>query len=83
MSHRHYCPDQATCRDRDPCCLFTEGDCLCDYANQCRGAAPPAYRFVPGIGVFQVPDAPPSTWRTRTQPRRKQPRAKRRSSSAR
>lgn len=54
MSHRHYCPDETTCQDRDPCCLFTEGDCLCDYANQCRGAASPTYVFVPGIGIIEA-----------------------------
>lgn len=78
MSHRHYCPDEATCRDRDPCCLFTEGDCLCDYENQCRGVAPPTYTVVPGVGVVRAPVREPATAITRTQPRRKKSRARRR-----
>jgi hypothetical protein len=82
VSHRHYCPDEATCRDRDPCCLFTEGDCLCDHENQCRGATPPHYAVVPGVGVARAPDRTAPAPRTRTQPRRKKPRSQRRSGIA-
>lgn len=83
MSHRHYCPDESTCTDRDPCCLFTEGDCLCDYANQCRGAAPPTYIVVPGVGLVEAPRRTPVARQSRQQPRRKKPRAQRRSGTAR
>jgi hypothetical protein len=83
MSHRHYCPDEATCNDRDPCCLFTEGDCLCDYANQCIGAPRPTYAYVPGVGVVEVPAKTPAVRAPRHQPRQKKSRAKRRSSTAR
>ncbi|WP_328749280.1 MULTISPECIES: hypothetical protein [unclassified Streptomyces] len=48
MSHRHYCPDLETCKDRVPCCLWTEGDCCCDYEDQCR--KPPAARALPEEG---------------------------------
>lgn len=83
MSHRHYCPDQATCADRDPCCLFTEGDCCCAWENQCRGATPPTYVVVPGVGVVKAPEHTPAARGPRVQPRRKKPRSQRRSSSAR
>jgi hypothetical protein len=82
MSHRHYCPDETTCADRDPCCLFTEGDCLCDYENQCRGATPPTYKVVPGVGVAKAEDAAPLRRQPRHQPRRTT-RAQRRSSNVR
>jgi hypothetical protein len=82
VSHRHYCPDEATCADRDPCCLFTEGDCLCDYENQCRGATPPRYVVLPGVGVVRAPDRTTPASRTRTQPRRKKSRSQRRSGTA-
>lgn len=83
MSHRHYCPDEATCADRDPCCLFTEGDCLCDWENQCRDAPPPRYVFIPGGGVIRDLRRQPPAPQPRQQPRRKKPRAQRRSSNAR
>lgn len=83
MSHRHYCPDQDTCNDRDPCCLFTEGDCCCDWENQCRGAAQPTYFTVPGGGVVRVLRETPAVQGPRQQPRRKKPRAQRRSRAAR
>ena len=82
MSHRHYCPDEATCAQRDPCCLFTEGDCLCDWENQCRGAPSPAYKVVPGVGVVQAEPSAPVQRQPRRQPRRTS-RAERRSSRAR
>lgn len=84
MSHRHYCPDPATCADRDPCCLYTQGDCPCTYENECRGATPPVYVFEPGVGVVKKKSAerPPAPPQPRRQPRRTS-RAQRRSRRAR
>jgi hypothetical protein len=75
MSHRHYCPDEATCAQRDPCCLFTEGDCLCDWENQCRGAPSPTYKVTPGVVRVETPAAP--TRKPRQQPSQKKSRARR------
>lgn len=83
MSHRHYFPDEATCAQRDPCCLFTEGDCLCDWENQCEGAPPPRYAFILGGGVIRDLRRQQLAPQPRQQPRRKKSRAQRRSSRAR
>lgn len=80
VSHRHYCPDETTCAQRGPCCLYTEGDCLCDWENQCRGATPPVCVVELGVGIVlkKRPQMPTEAAKPRSQPRRKRPRAKRR-----